>query len=384
MVLVARGFLPPIPDLPLVSPLGSSSHDTLAPSSEFPLAPIVAPPKIRRRLATLFRPSEAIPFGRLYRIDSNEAHKLLTARKRVGPIPARRLAWRRVPHHSSDRHSSPDLSSSRSPPDHFEAYLRWRSAPLATMYPPTTFDSSAGNFYFESSVGPSHKRCRSPAATVISHVHSARVLVPSRADLLPPRKRFRDSISLEDSVEEDIDTDVLEYIEADTTVVEVVVDKDVEAGIDADIGMEIDVGINVEDEVESINRGTIEVRVDMNAGIDIPDGMLMPDAVERLEQRQLEAGQLIASRERAGLSDRTKSLERENLKVQALLCIERDRVDSLRHHMALSQEEFHQDMTITHSGMTPEAIKKLINRRVKEALAAYEATRAANTLEGEN
>ncbi|GKC44211.1 hypothetical protein Tco_1061933, partial [Tanacetum coccineum] len=30
------------------------------------------------------------------------------------------------------------------------------------------------------------------------------------------------------------------------------------------------------------------------------------------------------------------------LRVRALLCIERDRVDSLRRHMALSQEEFRQ------------------------------------------
>ncbi|GJW71915.1 hypothetical protein Tco_0128832 [Tanacetum coccineum] len=41
-------------------------------------------------------------------------------------------------------------------------------------------------------------------------------------------------------------------------------------------------------------------------------------------------------------------------------------------------------MTITRSGMTPEAIKELINRRVEEALAAHEATRAANALETEN
>ncbi|GKF99096.1 hypothetical protein Tco_0297879 [Tanacetum coccineum] len=41
-------------------------------------------------------------------------------------------------------------------------------------------------------------------------------------------------------------------------------------------------------------------------------------------------------------------------------------------------------MTITRSGMTPEAIKELVNRRVKEALAAHEATRAANALEAEN
>ncbi|GJU77681.1 reverse transcriptase domain-containing protein [Tanacetum coccineum] len=41
-------------------------------------------------------------------------------------------------------------------------------------------------------------------------------------------------------------------------------------------------------------------------------------------------------------------------------------------------------MTITRSGMTPEAIEELINRRVEETLAAHEATRAANALEAEN
>ncbi|GKC56549.1 reverse transcriptase domain-containing protein, partial [Tanacetum coccineum] len=41
-------------------------------------------------------------------------------------------------------------------------------------------------------------------------------------------------------------------------------------------------------------------------------------------------------------------------------------------------------MTITRSGMTPEAIEELINRRVEEALVAYEATRAANALAAEN
>nr|GEV34273.1 hypothetical protein [Tanacetum cinerariifolium] len=50
------------------------------------------------------------------------------------------------------------------------------------------------------------------------------------------------------------------------------------------IGMEVDVRIDVEDEVESSDKCTIEVGVDMDAGIDIPDGVLMPDAVERLEQ----------------------------------------------------------------------------------------------------
>ncbi|GKC21247.1 hypothetical protein Tco_1023397, partial [Tanacetum coccineum] len=41
-------------------------------------------------------------------------------------------------------------------------------------------------------------------------------------------------------------------------------------------------------------------------------------------------------------------------------------------------------MTITRSGMTPKAIEELVNRCVKEVLAAHEATRAANALETEN
>ncbi|GJV12889.1 uncharacterized mitochondrial protein-like protein [Tanacetum coccineum] len=41
-------------------------------------------------------------------------------------------------------------------------------------------------------------------------------------------------------------------------------------------------------------------------------------------------------------------------------------------------------MTITLFGMTPKAIEELVNRRVEEALAAYEAIHAANALEVEN
>ncbi|GJZ63768.1 hypothetical protein Tco_0620189, partial [Tanacetum coccineum] len=133
----SKDSLPPAPDLPLVSPFlcsddtevddesepaeqrpVSSSHDTLTQLSEFPLAPVVAPPGIRRRSATLVRLGEAIPFGRPYRTHPNGPRKLLTARKRVRLLPARRHAWRRISHHSLDRHSSPDSSSSSAPSDH--------------------------------------------------------------------------------------------------------------------------------------------------------------------------------------------------------------------------------------------------------------------------
>nr|GFD16264.1 hypothetical protein [Tanacetum cinerariifolium] len=70
--------------------------------------------------------------------------------------------------HSLPRHALPDTTiADSSTPSRFvylplartprcsEAYLRWRSAPLSTMYSPTIFESLTGNSFFESSVGPS-------------------------------------------------------------------------------------------------------------------------------------------------------------------------------------------------------------------------------------
>nr|GEU46158.1 putative reverse transcriptase domain-containing protein [Tanacetum cinerariifolium] len=298
-------------------------------------------------------------FPRVIHISSISVEVLvaLTARKSVRPLLSHRLALRFV---------HPPLAKA---PQCSEAYLRWRTALLSTMYLPMISESLAGDSSFELSARPSHNRCRSPATTMTSSIYSTRALVSSRAIRLPPHKRFRDSISPEDSVEEDIDTDFLKDIKADATVVKVAVDRDVEAGIDVGIGIEVDVRIDVEDEVESSDR-------------------------ERLEQ--VEEGlqdiydHLIASEERASLSDRNRSLERENLKVRDLLSIERDWVVSLRRHITLSQEEFHQvrgdrdDTWRRLRSMTPEAIEELINRRVEEALATYEEARAANALEAEN
>ncbi|GKC02849.1 hypothetical protein Tco_0994459 [Tanacetum coccineum] len=64
--------------------------------------------------------------------------------------------------------------------------------------------------------------------------------------------------------------------------------------------------------------------------------------INKITHRQLEAGQLMASGERVGLTDKIRRLGWENLRVRALLCIKRDRVDSLCHHMVLLREEFHQ------------------------------------------
>ncbi|GKD47424.1 hypothetical protein Tco_1272069 [Tanacetum coccineum] len=132
--------------------------------------------------------------------------------------------------------------------------------------------------------------------------------------------------------------------------------------IDVGIDMEVDVKFDVEDEVESSDRGTIEVGVDVATGIDIPDVMLTPDVIERLELVEEESTSLIASGERASLLEQVASLERSNARLQGTMMMERARADS----------------------MTPEAIEELVNRRVEEALATYEATCAVNALEAES
>ncbi|GJU41446.1 reverse transcriptase domain-containing protein [Tanacetum coccineum] len=214
------------------------------------------------------------------------------------------------------------------------------------MYPPTTSKSSARDSSSKSSVGPSRKRCRSPATIVPSSIPTSGELVPTRADLLPHRKRFRDYILQKDSIEEDINADVLADIEADVAAVEI--------------------GDDIEDEDEGeagpSDRGTMEVRVDVVARIEILDGMLMIDVVEHLDQRVRGEELDCWWRERASLLDRVAALERSNTRLRDALRMESTRADRLQ--LRFKRLEAFAIMTITHSGMTPEAIEELINQRV--------------------
>ncbi|GKE14579.1 hypothetical protein Tco_1422156 [Tanacetum coccineum] len=217
--------------------------------------------------------SKAIPFGRPYRTHPNGPWKVMTARKRVGPLPARRLAWRRVSPCSSHHYSSSGSSSDASParasghptpdqslsgysspattiedspapprfvypsivtPRDSEAYRHWRYAPLSTMCPPTISESSFKDLSFESYAGSSRKRCRSPTVTMPLHISASGALVPTRAGLILPRKRFRDSYLSEESIEEDIDDGV---------------------GIEFDTGIGMGVEVAREDRIGDIEAG---------------------------------------------------------------------------------------------------------------------------------
>ncbi|GKC16373.1 hypothetical protein Tco_1013155, partial [Tanacetum coccineum] len=276
-----------------------------------------------------------------------ERHESLTQSFR--PFPARRLAWRRVSHRSSNRHSSPDFTSDSSSsssssnsssdissssssdslsdsssvnssrcdtsgqshsglltrvasprlvdplvrtPRCSEAYMRWRSVPLSTLYPPTTSESSPDSSSKRSldsstpSAGPSRKRCKSPATLVPSSTPVSRSITPALIDL-PPYKRFRDSYLSKVSVEE--------HMEIGTAYVETVADLGINEGVGDHTEDGIDLGVEVA--TSDIREDGEEFKVEASVG------GTMEIAVDPL--------------------------------------VTGDRVDSLCHHMALSQEEFH-------------------------------------------
>ncbi|GJQ93921.1 hypothetical protein Tco_0005060 [Tanacetum coccineum] len=272
-------------------------------------------------LAILVRPGEAIPFGRPYRTHPNEPQKLLTARKRFGPFPARRLAWRRVSHRPSDRHSSPDstLDSSSSGSSAGSSSDISLGSPLDSLSDTSSVHFSGCNTSGQTHSGPStrvslprlvyppvmtpryseaFRRWRPPTTLLPSSTPVLRLIAFTFVDLLPPCKRLGVEVTASDIKEDE-----------------------------------------EEFEAEASAGGTIEIAVDplVTRGISESTGGDAPD----LKGTLYDIAQYMLD---VPLDKITKirRLGRENLRVRALLCIERDRVDNLRHHMALSQEKFHQ------------------------------------------
>ncbi|GKB27889.1 hypothetical protein Tco_0867290 [Tanacetum coccineum] len=221
---------------------------------------------------------------------------------------------------------------------------------MSTPYPPTTSESSLGSSSERSldssspSSRPSRKRCRSPTSSVPSSTHVARSIAPTPADLLPPRKRFRDSYSPEDSGEEHMEVDIADA----EAVADIGISKGVVAHPKDGVGMGFEIAdsdVREDDEefeAEASVADTREIAVDplvigdssesSRGGIlDLEDTIydIVPymskvriDRITEIEttQRQLETSQMVASGERASLVERIRSLRLEYLKV----CRDRD------------------------------------------------------------
>ncbi|GKC45519.1 hypothetical protein Tco_1063241 [Tanacetum coccineum] len=332
-----------------------------APSSEFLLAPVVAPPGIRRRPAILVRLSEAIPFGRPYRTHLNRPRKLLTARKRVGPFPARRLAWRRVSHRSSDRHSSPDFTldiSSGSSSDSLSGSSSVHSSGQSHSGPSTRVASprlliprlGLHDVVRLLCVG----EMQIPTTLVPSSTPVSRSIAPALADLLP-RKRFKDSYSSKVNGEE--------HREIGTVDAETVANLGISQGVGAHIEDCIDLGVEVatsdirrdeeEFEAEASEGGMMEITVDPLATGDIskPTRGDAPDLEGTLYDMSHYMSEVPLNR--------ITEFETAQRQLEA-------------------EHDYHLFWYY------PWEIEELVNRQEEEALAAYEATRAANALEAKS
>ncbi|GKB32157.1 hypothetical protein Tco_0871558 [Tanacetum coccineum] len=260
----------------------------------------------------LVRPGEAIPFGRPYRTHPNGPRKLLTARKRVRPFPAHRLAWRRISYRSLDRHFSPDFTSdSSSSGSSSDSSIDISSESSPDSPYERSLDSSSPF------AGPSHKRCRSPTTLVPLSTFVSRLIALALADLLPC-KRFRDSYSSEDGIAmgfeiatSDIREDEEEFEAEDSAggKMEIAVDSSVTGGISEPTGGEAP---DLEGTLYDIAHYMSEVPLDRITEFETA-------------QRQLEAGQLVASGEREGYLRRHMALSQE-----AFLHIHRDPDDTRR------------------------------------------------------
>nr|GEW54917.1 putative reverse transcriptase domain-containing protein [Tanacetum cinerariifolium] len=240
-----------IPPLPSTSPFLSSTDDSLnSDVPDTPSSPTHGTPFTETTLSTqrspaasgLFRrrvmvlaPGQPIPHGRPYHYHLNGSIHMMTARKRVGPLPTHRLAVRHsVDYSSSDHFTSDDSSRDSSSSSSLSSSLETSSDPfsddlsdslsdhslptlssgmrpshhlcsLASIVPHLStaiIDRPSHDF---SSASPSHKRSTSPAAYVSLSLHIPGALSYARADLLPTPKRLRCyefAMDLEDSLAE--------------------------------------------------------------------------------------------------------------------------------------------------------------------------------------
>ncbi|GJV70477.1 hypothetical protein Tco_1490472 [Tanacetum coccineum] len=374
-----------IPPLPATSPFLSSDDDTTdsdtpdtppSPTHDTPFTEITAStqrsPIIPHRQVMILSPGKPIPHGRTYRYHLNGPVHMMTARKRVGPLPTHRLAVR----HSTD-HSSLDSSLEASSDFHSDASSDPSSRhPLAVHSLPDLPSTSAR---------PSRKRRRSPMTSALSLVSGA--LSPVRTDLIPSPKRVKDSGYLADV---EVDTreislrgDAIARV-SDEPHLEQDSDPEIQAEIDecfayADAlrDREIDARVVVEainrDETETGVTGPVEVRVERVTHPVMPEDIPEPaqegaveatyetlgDLVQRfhdhtqaipvhriqtIEGVQREQGHRMVGVESAviALTERIAELERDNMRLRGTASVESQRVDRLQRGMSRMQRELRQ------------------------------------------
>ncbi|GJV75723.1 hypothetical protein Tco_1507307 [Tanacetum coccineum] len=180
----------------------------------------------------ILSPGQPIPHGRPYRYHLNGPVHMMTAKKRVGPLPNYRLAVR-----PSADHSSSDSSSEASSDFHSDASSDSSSRHSLSDHSSPDLPST--------SAGPSRKRRRSPMTSVPALPFVSEALSPVHADLIPSPKRVTDS-----GYSADVEAEINECI--------AYADALRDRGIDARVVVEV----VDQDETETGVRGPVEVARD--------------------------------------------------------------------------------------------------------------------------
>ncbi|GKA65173.1 putative reverse transcriptase domain-containing protein [Tanacetum coccineum] len=337
-----------IPPLPDISPFLSSDDDTTdsdtpsSPTHDAPFTEITAStqrsPIIPHRRVMLLAPGQPIPHGRPNRYHLNGPVHMMTARKRVGPLPTHRLAVR----HSAD-HSSSDSSSEASSDFHSDA-----SSDSSSRHPLSDHSSPDLPSTF---AGPSHKRRRSPTMFVPALSPVSGALSHVRADLIPSPKRVKDSGYLTN-----VEVDPREISLRDDAIVRVSHEPHLEQDTDPEIQAEID-----EYETETGVRGPVEVRVEKVTHPAMPEDIHEPTQEGAVEATYETLGDLVQSdsaiegvqREQGhrivgvmsaiiSLTERIAELERDNKRLKGTTSVESQRVDRLQRDMSRMQRELRQ------------------------------------------
>nr|GEX72672.1 hypothetical protein [Tanacetum cinerariifolium] len=255
-----------IPPLPVVSLFLSSNYDTTdsdtpntppSPTHGTPFTEIYSStqrsPVIPHHRVMILAPGQPIPYGRPCRYHPNGPVHMMTARKRVGPLPVQQLAVRHsVNHSSSDYFSLDDSARDSSSYSASEASSDFHSDASSDSSSRHSLSDHSSPDLSSTSAGPSRKRRRSPMTSVPTLPPVSRALSPVHADLIPSPTRVRDSGYLVDV--EDIDPEIQAEIDECFAYANALRDR----GIDDRVVVEaVD-----RDEIKTGVKGPIKVRVE--------------------------------------------------------------------------------------------------------------------------
>ncbi|GKC51929.1 hypothetical protein Tco_1074674 [Tanacetum coccineum] len=270
-----------------------------------------------------------IPHGRPYRYHLNGPVHMITARKRVRPLPTHRLVVR----HSAD-HSSSYLSSEESSDFHSDASSDSSSRHSLSDHSSPDLPST--------SVGPSRKRRRSPMTSVPTLPLVSRGLSPVHADLIPSPKRVKDSGYLTD-----VEVHPREISLRDDAIVRVSDEPHFEQDIDPEIQAEIDECIAYADALRDrgIDARVVVEAVDQDETETGVRGLVEEGAIEvtyetlgDLVQRFHDHTQAIPVHHMQAI----EGLERDNKRLRGTMSVESQRVDRLQRGMSRMQRELRQ------------------------------------------